>query len=127
YPLPPLPLAEPSRRVAAAAATRGLRPFRIPMAIDGSACRSCTNCDAFACAVSAKNDLAVRLVPRLLRRGMELRTRTVVTGLSVTGSHIDSVRAVDSGTGEMLTFRAGRVVLAAGALSTPHLLLASGL
>lgn len=127
YPREPSPLAEVSARVARAAAARGLNPFRIPMAIDGAGCRSCTTCDAFACAVSAKNDLAVRLVPMLRAAGMELRPRSVVTRLTARDGAIRSVEVADAGTGERVTFSADRVVLAAGALATPHLLLASGL
>ncbi len=127
YPRPPLPLAEASARVAAAAAARGLSPFRIPMAIDGATCRSCTTCDAFACAVGAKNDLATRLVPVLLAAGLELRPRSVATRIVTNAGAAAAVEAVDAGTGERLRFHADRVIVAAGALATPHLLLASGL
>src|SRR5690606_2736761 len=54
YPFRPLPVSATGRRMADAASDLGLRPFRIPMAIDGGACRACLTCDAFACAVSAK-------------------------------------------------------------------------
>lgn len=127
YPRGPSPLAEASARVARAAAARGLTPFRIPMAINAAGCRSCTTCDAFACAVSAKNDLAIRLVPMLRAAGMELRARSVVTRLVARDGAVRGVEVADAGTGERLTFSADRVVLAAGALATPHLLLASGL
>lgn len=126
YPHPALPLVEPSRRITEAASSLGLRPFRIPMAIDRGGCTSCTTCDAFACAVGAKNDLATRMIPRLLAQGMELRPQTVVVRLAESGGRVTSVEAVDAVSGEMLSFKASQVVVAAGALASPHLLLASG-
>lgn len=132
YPQPPARMSEASRRIAAAAQSLGLHPFRIPLAINGSAsegavCAFCTTCDAFACAVSAKNDLSVRLVPRLVARGMELRPNTVVTRLVVADGRVTGVECADKASGEKTTVAAPTVILAAGALATPHLLLASGL
>lgn len=127
YPHPPARLAEASRRIADAARSLGLHPFRIPLAISGATCQACITCDAFACAVSAKNDLATRVLPSLLADGMELRADAVVTRLVAEGGRIAAVECVDRRTGERFTVRAGTVVLAAGALATPHLLLASGL
>ncbi|MDR0787173.1 MAG: GMC family oxidoreductase [Gemmatimonadota bacterium] len=127
FPAKPMPLAGPSPRIEEAGRALGLRPFRIPMAIDGAICRSCTTCDAFACAVSAKNDLATRLIPALIGMGMELRPGMVVSRLGEHGGRIGTVEAVDTATGEHTIFRSDRVVLAAGAIATPHLLLASRL
>jgi choline dehydrogenase-like flavoprotein len=127
YPHPPMRLADASRRIADAARSLGLSPFRIPLAISGSACRACTTCDAFACAVGAKNDVATRVIPGLLAEGMELRAETVAVRLLAEGGRVAGVECVDRRTGERFVLRAGTVVLAAGALATPHLLLASGL
>src|SRR5690606_4879266 len=44
YPQRPPPLAPPSQRIAGAARGLGLRPFPIPMAIDGGRCVACTTC-----------------------------------------------------------------------------------
>lgn len=126
YPHPPARLAEASRRIAEAARSLGLHPFRIPLAIAESGCRACTTCDAFACAVSAKNDLATRVIPGLLAEGMELRADAVAVRLVARGERIEAVECADRVTGARFTVRAGTVVLAAGALATPHLLLASG-
>jgi choline dehydrogenase-like flavoprotein len=110
----------------------GLHPFPIPLAInhaaaEGAVCAACTTCDTFACAISAKNDLAVRVIPRLLAGGMEIRPNIVVTRVLVDGDRAAGVECVDKASGERMTVRAPTVVLAAGALATPHLLLASGL
>ena len=114
-------------RVSRAATELGLNPFRIPMAIDGGTCQSCITCDAFACAVEAKNDLATRVIPDLLARGMELRTGTVAVRLGSGGGAIRDVEIVHLGSGERAHISARHVVLAAGALATPQLVLASEL
>ena len=127
YPHPPARLAAASRMIAEAARSLGLHPFRIPLAISRDGCRACTTCDAFACAVSAKNDLATRILPGLLAERMELRANTLAVRLVAKGERIAAVECADRLSGERFTVRAGTVVLAAGALATPHLLLASGL
>jgi choline dehydrogenase-like flavoprotein len=127
YPNPPPPLAAASRRIRDAALSLGLRPFPIPLAIDSAGCLACTTCDAFACAVGAKNDVATRVIPNLLAAGMEMRTGTVAVELIVREGRVVGVEAFDKKTGETKRIAAERVILAAGALATPHLLLASGL
>jgi choline dehydrogenase-like flavoprotein len=129
--LPPLtPL---SRRIELAARRLGLHASRLPLAINYRAdtarnvCVRCTRCDGFACAVSAKNDLATTLIPDLVRRGMHLVTQTVAVRLIVRDRHVVGVRCFDKHTDRQVTYRARNVVLAAGALATPHLLLASSL
>ncbi len=132
YPQAPPPLPAVSARIAEAARRLGLHPFRIPLAINHSAehggvCRACTTCDAYACAIGAKNDLATRVLEPLRRQGLEVRADTVATRLVERAGRIEAVECVDRSTGERLRFEADRVVLSAGALATPHLLLASGL
>ncbi|HEX8693924.1 MAG TPA: GMC family oxidoreductase [Longimicrobium sp.] len=132
YPQPPAPLSETSRRIGRAAESLGLHPFRIPLAINhaaeiGAVCRRCTTCDTFACAIGAKNDLATRVIPTLVARGMTLVTDTAAVRLLAEGDRVAAVECVDRKTGTRVAFRAGAFVLAAGALASPHLLLASGL
>ncbi|HEX8211827.1 MAG TPA: GMC family oxidoreductase [Longimicrobium sp.] len=130
YPHPPSPLAAPSRRIEAAARSLGLHPFPIPLAINYAAetgCRRCTTCDAFACAIGAKNDIATRMIPELAMRGMQLFTDTMAVRLVAEGDRIAAVECRNRPTGEPLVLRAESFVVAAGALATPHLLLASGL
>lgn len=122
-----------SRLIGEAAAGLGLRPFHLPLAINygngggRSACIACATCDGFACAVEAKNDLATTLIPHLLRRGLQLESEVVVTRLEEAGGRIRAVHARSRRTGEARVYHAREVVLAAGALASPHLLLASGL
>lgn len=132
YPQRPREASATSRMMAKAAQSLGLHPFPIPLAINhtaglGGVCQACTTCDTFACAISAKNDLAVRVIPRLLAGGMELRPNTVVTRLIAQDGRVTGVECVDKTTGERSVVHGGTVILAAGALATPHLLLASGL
>jgi choline dehydrogenase-like flavoprotein len=132
YPCAPAPLAPVAARVGAAASRLGLHPFRIPLAVNHSAggvavCTSCTTCDAYACWNGAKNDLASRIIAPLLQRGLELRCGRVVTRLIAEGTRVTKVECVDRVTGVRERYSGERVILAAGALATPHLLLASGL
>ncbi|HEU0052497.1 MAG TPA: GMC family oxidoreductase, partial [Longimicrobium sp.] len=124
-------MAATSERVERAARSLGLKPFRIPLAINhapelGAVCQACTTCDAFACAVSAKNDLATRVIPALVSGGMTLVADTVATRLVERGGRIIGVECVEKATGRRVTFRGETVILAAGALASAHLLLASG-
>jgi choline dehydrogenase-like flavoprotein len=132
YPQTARALSLAAQRIGAAARALGLHPFPIPLAINrtagqGGVCQACTTCDTFACAISAKNDLAVRLLPRLLAAGMELRSGAVVTRLHAAEGRVERVEWVERESGQRHRAEAECVVLAAGALATPHLLLASGL
>jgi choline dehydrogenase-like flavoprotein len=126
-------LAPVSRRIEGAARELGYRPFRLPLAINRSlrrhrrACISCGTCDGFACAISAKNDMATAVIEPLIERGLHLRVNAVVTRLCAHRGQITDVEIRDRLTGETSRCRADIVVLAAGALATPQLLLASGL
>ena len=133
YPQKPASLGPTARRVQEAALRMGLSPSRIPLAIRYGAsarhpgCASCGKCDGYACPVEAKNDLATTIIPALIERGMTLRTDTVCVRLVRTGTRLRGVECVNRLTGERETILAKRVLLGAGSLATPHLLLASNL
>lgn len=132
FPQAPAPLAQVSVRIAAAARSLGLHPFHLPLAINHvagirPACVACTTCDGFACAISAKGDLATTVLPNLEAQGMILVPNVVVTRLVCEGNRITAVEGVNRVSGERHTWKAPQVVLSAGALASPHLLLASGL
>jgi choline dehydrogenase-like flavoprotein len=132
FPQAPPPLAPVSIRIRDAARSLGLNPFRLPVAINYGAegrttCTLCPTCDGFACAISAKNDLATAILPPLLRDGLEVRTEAVAARLAHDGRRITGVEYVHAATGERTTVAAAEVILAAGTLATPHLLMASGL
>ena len=132
YPQPaakPAPMAD---RVARAARSLGLHPFPLPLAINYTAtasrqaCVACNTCDGFACSVHAKNDLSVA-IPDLQARGLRLETNTMAVRLATNGPRVAEVECVDRVTLQPRRFAGRMVVVAAGALATPHLLLASGL
>jgi choline dehydrogenase-like flavoprotein len=133
YPHPPAALSPTSRRIWESARRLGYRPFRLPLALNHhraggrTPCVACGTCDLFACAVSAKNDLATVILPELLASGLVLRPRTVAVRLRAVGSRVVGVDCVDRDTGAAATYEARHFVLAAGALASPHLVLASGL
>ena len=133
YPQPPGALSPLARRVWDAARSLGLHPFRLPLALNharrpGRApCAACPNCDGFACAIGAKNDLATAVLPGLLRRGLRLEAETVAVRLVARGRRLTGVECVERRTGRRVHHTARVFVLAAGALASPHLVLASGL
>lgn len=133
YPQGPAPLATISQRIANAARTLGLNPFHLPLAInytkraESQRCVACRTCDTFACAVQAKNDIATTVVKPLMERGLELRTGTVVTRLHAENGRITEVECFDIAKGETVRYSAQTVILSAGTMASPHILLASGL
>jgi choline dehydrogenase-like flavoprotein len=133
FPQRPARLPESSSMIAEAAKRTGRTPSRIPLAIsfDGDdstrPCMRCGACDGYACAAEAKNDLATGIIPRLIRQGMTLRANTVCVRLVRQGTRIAGIDYVDRINGTAGTLKAERIVLAAGTLATPHLLLASNL
>lgn len=128
YPRPPAPLAPISRRVADAARRLGLHPSRVPLALD-EACADATGCDGYPLAAGGRRDLGTHIVRGVLQASptFELRTHRVVNRLVEEGGRVGEVEMVDRRSGARERVRADRVVLAAGALATPQLLLASGL
>ena len=131
WPQEPAPLSEVSGAIGEAARSLDLQPFRLPLAINytdpSRMCELCPTCDTYACAVSAKNDLATAVLPDLIEAGLVLRPRTVVTRLVHENGRVVAAEAFDKEREEPVEFRARWFVLAAGALATPHLLLHSGL
>ena len=133
FPAPPAPLAPISQRIAAAARGLGLHPFQLPLAINYArtdtrvVCALCGTCDGYACRISAKNDLSIVLIPQLVARGLELATKTTAIRLTHRQGRITGVECRRGDDRAPVTFRGAVVVVAAGALSTPVLLLASGL
>jgi choline dehydrogenase-like flavoprotein len=132
FPATPAPLADASQRFAAASRTLGLTPVQLPLAINyrdngRPPCDGCRLCDSYACAIQAKNDTDVAVLQRLSGRGLDVRAGVVVTRLAVTGRRVSEVHGWDKERDEPVKFSARHVILAAGALASPHLLLASRL
>jgi choline dehydrogenase-like flavoprotein len=133
YPFRPPPPALISRRFRDSALELGLHPFPIPLAINFSRhngrppCDICRACDTYACAIAAKNDIDVAVIAPLREQGLEVRANTVVTRLVGSAGRIQGVLAWDRTARKSVSFGARHVILAAGAMASPHLLLASRL
>ena len=128
YPYPALehepPLAELADRLRA----QDLAPFLMPMGIDrraGGPCIRCRTCDGFPCKLDAKSDAEVRAVRPAVEAGVRLVTRARVRRLETSPDGKRVVAAVAEIGGETVRIIADRFVLAAGAVNTAALLLAS--
>jgi choline dehydrogenase-like flavoprotein len=101
---------------------KGLHPYRLPLACE--LVPDCLGCQGFLCPKDCKNDSArICLVPALKQHGARLLDECRVERLEASREAVTGV--VCSRRGERHTLRAETVVLAAGALETPGLLLRS--
>ncbi len=128
FPGQPLSLHPINQRLIAANRTRGLRPFRLPLAIDPARCLRCAECAGYLCPTGARSSSA-HLVDRAVAAGWQLQVRHCVEAerLVLNGKNeIDGLGLLDRVTGERRVVRARRYVLAAGAIGSPLLLLRSG-
>jgi choline dehydrogenase-like flavoprotein len=132
YPMPPGPPMYGALLSAAAAQAHGLHPYEAPTAVnsvpyDGRpACNNCGFCAHYGCPIHAKGDPVAPLRRALLTGRADLRSETFVSRLVVTNGLATGVEYVGVD-GETRTLTARHVVLAAGAMETPRLLLLSGL
>lgn len=132
FPQKPGKLSDISQKLKSAAQGLGLHPYHLPLAInyyqkERNSCEYCTTCDTFACAVQAKNDLATCVLPDLINKGMELRPNCLVTKIETKANQVSSVEIIDLTTNKTENLTAKLFILSAGALSSPHLALSSGL
>ncbi|WP_349268847.1 dehydrogenase [Mycolicibacterium parafortuitum] len=101
---------------------RGLHPYHLPMACDYTA--DCITCQTFLCSRSCKNDAGRNAVlPAITDFGAELLTECRVVRLEANRTRVQQV-ICEHPVGR-LALKAKVVVLAAGALATPVLLLNS--
>jgi choline dehydrogenase-like flavoprotein len=129
FPARPLALHPANARLIAANRAAGLRPFRLPLAIDPDRCLRCPACAGYLCPTGARRSSA-HLLDQALADGepLQVRTNVEVERLARAGDgQVGGVHVVDRTTGERAVYRARRYVLAAGALGSPLLLLRSGL
>ncbi|MCI0462096.1 MAG: GMC family oxidoreductase [Gemmataceae bacterium] len=128
FPKAPLPLHPINRQLMAANRAGGLRPFRLPLAIDPTRCLLCGSCAGYVCPTGARASSA-QLVDRADAEGVPLRvlTNVEVERLVLDGAgNVAGVSLYDRATGQRTVRRARRYVLAAGALASPLILLRSG-
>ena len=131
YPRRAVELSAPAQRIYQAGTALGLQPFKIPLAINFSdrnrpLCLRCITCDGFPCKVEAKNDIASTVLAAASAAGLEIIVGAVARRLVQRGGHVEQVEYVDSASRQTHALSADLVVLAAGALNSPALLLRSG-
>src|SRR5262249_7510549 len=126
----PLPELRPiNRRLMAANQARGLRPFRLPLAIDFSRCLNCDVCPGFVCPTGARRS-SIPLLDRAAAEGnsLQLMTHTEAQGFCIDGRiQVRGGRLRNRSSGRIAIISAKRYALAAGALHSPLLLQKSGL
>ncbi len=111
----------------------GAKPFHVPLGIRldeknmaTSPCIRCATCDGYPCLVGAKADAhTICVAPALDRSNVTLLTNAYVSRLETNGSgrEVTAVHVERNGAKE--TFRAGVVVVSAGAINSAALLLRS--
>ena len=123
-----LPLHPINQKLMAANRSAGLRPFRLPLAIDPARCLRCGSCAGYICPTGARNSSA-QLFERATAEGLPLRLQTEVEGERILfdgSGNADGISLLDRATGRRTVCRARRYVLAAGAIGSAVLLARSG-
>ncbi|MFI5041169.1 MAG: GMC family oxidoreductase [Acidimicrobiales bacterium] len=130
YPMPPGAPMYASTLTVAAAQRLGYHPYPGPTAAnsvpyDGRpACNNCGHCGYFGCPIHAKGDPVAPLRRALLTGRASLRPQSFVSRIITRNGRATGVEWIDH-SGVTHTESAGHVVLAAGAMETPRLLLLS--
>jgi choline dehydrogenase-like flavoprotein len=120
--LEPPPLSPVNQELWDHLAGKGLHPYRLPMACEFVP--GCEGCQGYLCANNCKNNSTnICLEPAVNQYGAELLDECNVTKLEANGHEVTAVRG--DYRGEKLVLRGRVIVLAAGALATPDLLLRS--
>ena len=136
YPMAPMPLTAPARLLLAGAEALGLTTVPVPLAInsmpyDGrAACARCRQCVGFTCPVEAKNGSHNTVLARAAATGnlsvlLGTRAERIVTDATGRVTGVDLIGEV-GGSRWRRSVGAGDVVVAAGAVESARLLLASG-
>lgn len=127
FPHPPMEHEPYVAELADRLAAQGVHPSANAMGIDrgpGGACVRCATCDGFPCRVGAKSDAETCAIdPALAGTGLRLATGHRVRRVVTSGGRVDHL--VAEGPEGAVTVGGGRFVLAAGAVNSAALLLAS--
>jgi choline dehydrogenase-like flavoprotein len=129
YPRPPLPLGAINRQIIDANRARGLKPFRLPLAVDFASCLQCGVCPGYIC-LNGSRQSSGHLLHRAIARGsrLELLTGVEAEHLEWDGTgKVVGVHVRDVSTGQAQIHRAKMYALAAGAIGSPVVLLRSGI
>ncbi|MDP9220060.1 MAG: GMC family oxidoreductase [Actinomycetota bacterium] len=129
YPYPALPHEPYIADLAQRLRERGVHPSANAMAVDlrdGGGCIRCSTCDGFPCRLGAKNDAETcGIDPAIATGNARLLTGAQVRRIETDRSGLRVQRLVADGADGPLTISGGKFVLAAGAVSSAALLLAS--
>lgn len=118
----PPPLSARDQEIHALFVRAGLHPYRVPVGCEFV--EGCDGCGGVLCLRACKQDAGwVGLVPAVEKHGARLLTRCEVSSLEAERSAVTRIRCTWKGRPTTISARA--VVLAAGALMTPALLLHS--
>jgi choline dehydrogenase-like flavoprotein len=132
YPMPPGAPMFGAVLSSAAAERLGYHPYPGPtgansVPYDGRpACNNCGFCAYYGCPIHAKGDPVAMLRRALLTGRAELRPESFVSRILVSNGRATGVEWIGAD-GETRSEHASQVVLAAGAMETPRLLLLSGI
>ena len=119
---PPPPLSARGRALSSFLERKGMHVYRVPLACDFTA--GCRYCQGYLCPADCKVDgMRACLAPAIERHGATLLGDCNVVRVEAKGRAVTEV--VCDRRGETLRLRGTIVVLAAGALGTPGILLAS--
>jgi choline dehydrogenase-like flavoprotein len=120
--LPPPSLSAANQHLYEKLKRRGLHPYQLPLACEWVA--GCQGCQGYLCPNACKNDSSrACLSPALNQYGAQLLDECQALGLETHGDRVKTV--VCAWQGKTVRLQAKQVVLAAGALQTPVLLLNS--
>ncbi|MEY4179226.1 MAG: 6-hydroxyparomomycin oxidase [Planctomycetota bacterium] len=131
-----LPLAPINQRLIARSREHGLRPFRLPLAIDTQRCERCSACAGFLCPNGARRSAAAVIQEIVERQRVHVMVNAEVEQLLLdrggprTARSEGGVRGVvirDRRSQSSTTYRAPCYALAAGAIGSPAIALKSGL
>lgn len=115
-------LTESARDLAKFASARGLHPYQLPLACEFV--EGCSTCQGYLCQKDCKNDAGrICIEPAVASFGAELLTNCRATLLEADGSRVTGVLVRHFG--QTFRLKAQHVVLAAGALHSPEILLRS--
>ncbi|BDZ50969.1 hypothetical protein GCM10025867_32100 [Frondihabitans sucicola] len=135
FPMPPLPSGTQRARLQGAADSLGISTVHVPLLINSTpylgrhACAQCSMCVGFACPVDAKNGSQNTMLTRAFATGrcvILLESRAVRLRTDATGRVVGvTVRGTGAGDSWEREVDAAEVVVAAGAVESARLLLAS--
>jgi len=127
-----LPISEPAKRIFSASESLGFEPFKLPLAINfrnesKTICIKCNTCDGFPCKIEAKNDVTTTLLKKAQEYNLTITTGSIVKNISDDDGTIKSVTVIDKQSGNEYEYSSKLVILSAGALQSPGILLRSNL